>query len=405
MKKILFPLSCSLYFLLFSSQAIAQLKIDKENVKQYGFSQEKLIILDSVMRSYVDNKDFSAIQTAIVKNGKIIHFDNYGYSEISSKKPLGENDIFRIASMTKPIVSVALMMLYEEGKFKLDDPLYKFIPEFKNMTVKKGKKEKPIKNHIKVIDILRHSAGFGFKGPEGYRKSIGMNLEEFVKESIKTPLSYEPGTQWRYSYSTDICGYLVEVLSGLTLDKFLKKRIFDPLKMNDTFFELPKEKINRFTTLYNKEKNGELNVFDSPSESPFTDNVTLFSGAGGLLSTTSDYLIFCQMLLDGGVYNDMRLIKSSTLDLMLEDHADGLKYKGFVFGKKKGFGLGFEVVNKTDTKFGSKGTYGWGGMFGTYYRIDPVENMIFIYMTQSFETYKLKLADKFRDLVYDSILE
>ena len=307
--------------------------------------------------------------------------------------------------MTKPIVSVALMMLYEEGKFKLDDPLYKFIPEFKNMTVKKGKKEKPIKNHIKVIDILRHSAGFGFKGPEGYRKSIGMNLEEFVKESIKTPLSYEPGTQWRYSYSTDICGYLVEVLSGLTLDKFLKTRIFDPLKMNDTFFELPKEKINRFTTLYNKEKNGELNVFDSPSESPFTDNVTLFSGAGGLLSTTSDYLIFCQMLLDGGVYNDMRLIKSSTLDLMLEDHADGLKYKGFVFGKKKGFGLGFEVVNKTDTKFGSKGTYGWGGMFGTYYRIDPVENMIFIYMTQSFETYKLKLADKFRDLVYDAILE
>ena len=116
-----------------------------------------------------------------------------------------------------------------------------------------------------------------------------MNLEEFVKESIKTPLSYEPGTQWRYSYSTDICGYLVEVLSGLTLDKFLKTRIFDPLKMNDTFFELPKEKINRFTTLYNKEKNGELNVFDSPSESPFTDNVTLFSGAGGLLSTTSDF--------------------------------------------------------------------------------------------------------------------
>ena len=128
MKKILFPLSCSLYFLLFSFQAIAQLKIDKENVKQYGFSQEKLIILDSVMRSYVDNKDFSAIQTAIVKNGKIIHFDNYGYSEISSKKLLDENDIFRIASMTKPIVSVALMMLYEEGKFKLDDPLYKFIP-------------------------------------------------------------------------------------------------------------------------------------------------------------------------------------------------------------------------------------------------------------------------------------
>jgi CubicO group peptidase (beta-lactamase class C family) len=191
----------------------------------------------------------------------------------------------------------------------------------------------------------------------------------------------------------------------MTLDKYLKTKIFDPLNMSDTFFEVPQNKIDRFTTLYNQEKNGELNVFDNPIESPFANDVTLFSGAGGLLSTTNDYLVFCQMLLNGGIFNGQRIIQPSTLSLMLEDHAKGLKYKRLIFGKKKGFGLGFQVVNKSDTKFGSKGTYGWGGIFGTYFRIDPVENMIFIYMTQSFETYKLKLSDKFRGLVYDSILE
>ena len=393
-----------LLFSLFSFYVSAQLDFGKSDLESVGFSSTKLSVLDYIMHDYVDNNDFSAIQTAIVKNGKIIHYDSYGYSEIATKKNLREDDIFRIASMTKPIVSVALMKLYEEGHFKLNDPVYKFIPEFKNFTVKKRKKQKPIKNDIKIIDLLRHSAGFGFKGPDGYKKSIEMSLEQFVKESIKTPLLYEPGTQWRYSYSTDVCGYLVEVISGMSLDVYLKTQIFDPLKMKDTFFELPKEKMDRFTTLYNKNKKGSLNVYDSPSESPFTKNITLFSGAGGLLSTTYDYLIFCQMLLNGGTFNGERIIKASTINLMLEDHAEGLKYKKLLFGKKRGFGLGFDIVKQDNTKFGSKGTFGWGGMFGTYFRIDPVEDMIYIYMTQSFETYKLKLAAKFRELVYDSLL-
>ena len=394
-------ISLNIFFLLFVFNQYGQLDFYSGSYDKIGVSKQKLDVLDSVMHSYVDNKEFSAIQTAIVKNGQIIHYDSYGFSEIESKKELNENDIFRIASMTKPIVSVALMMLYEQGYFKLDDPLSKFIPEFKEL--KKGKKQKPVKNQIKVIDILRHSAGLGFKGPEGYKESMEMNLEQFVKESIKTPLLYEPGTQWRYSFSTDICGYLIEVISKMPLDVFLKKNIFDPLNMNDTFFEIPKNKIDRFTTLYMREKNGSLNIFDSPEKSPFAQKISLFSGSGGLLSTTHDYLIFCQMLLNGGAYNNKVLIKESTLELMLEDHSNGLKYKKLLFGKKRGFGLGFDVVKEDNTKFGSKGTYGWGGMFGTYFRIDPTEDMIFIYMTQSFETYKLKLSDKFRALVYDSL--
>ena len=401
---ILKPFNFLLFFLI-SFSIIGQEYLEKDSPESNGMSTEKLLLLSSVMHSYVDNKDISAIQAAIVKNGKIVHFDSYGYSDISEKDKLDENDIFRIASMTKPIVSLALMILYEEGKFKLDDPVYKYIPEFKNLMVKKRKKNKPLKNDVKIIDLLRHSAGFSFKGPEDYRKVINMTLEEYTQDAIKTPLVYEPGTQWRYSSSTDIVGYLVEVLSGLRLDRFLKARLFDPIGMEDTYFELPKFSNHRLTTLYVKENEGDLVSFDNKSNSPFTENVILFNGSGGLLSTTSDYLKFCQMLLNGGSFNNIKIINSETIELMKEDHSIGLKYKKLIFGKKKGFGLGFEVVKENDTKFGSKGTFGWGGMFGTYFRIDPVEKMIFIYMTQSFETYNLKLSDKFRSLVYESIIK
>ncbi|MDG1966877.1 MAG: serine hydrolase [Flavobacteriaceae bacterium] len=383
----------------------AQSDFEISSPESQGFSSERLMLLNQAMHSYVDDNELSAIQTAIVKNGKLIHFDSYGSSDISENVSLKEDDIFRIASMTKPIVSIGLMMLFEEGKFKLNDPVYKYIPEFKNLTVKKRKKIKPVKNHVKIIDLLRHSAGLNFKGPEDYRKVINMNLEEYTKESVKEPLKFEPGTTWWYSSSTDICGYLIEVLSGQKLDIYLKNRIFDPLKMDDTSFELPKNKIDRLTTLYMVGEKKELISFDNKSNSPFKDKVILLNGSGGLLSTTKDYLKFSVMLLNNGSIGEEQIIKKSTLDLMKQDHSLGLKYKKLVFGKKKGFGLGFEVVKEEDTKFGSKGTFGWGGMFGTYFRADPKQNMVYIYMTQSFETYRLKLADKFRAMVYESILE
>ena len=383
----------------------AQSDFEISSPESQGFSSEKLTLLNQAMHSYVDDNELSAIQTAIVKNGKLIHFDSYGSSDISENDPLEEDDIFRIASMTKPIVSIGLMMLYEEGKFNLNDPVYKYIPELKNLTIKKRKKVKPVKNHVKIIDLLRHSAGLNFKGPEDYRKVISMNLEEYTKESVKEPLRFEPGTTWWYSSSTDICGYLIEILSGQKLDVYLKDKIFDPLKMNDTSFELPKNKLDRLTTLYVVGEKKELVSFDNKSNSPFKNKVTLLNGSGGLLSTTKDYLKFSVMLLNNGSIGSEQILKKSTLDLMKQDHSLGLKYKKLVFGKKKGFGLGFEVVKEEDTKFGSKGTFGWGGMFGTYFRADPKQNMVYIYMTQSFETYRLKLADKFRAMVYESILE
>ena len=383
----------------------AQSSFEISSPEMQGVSSEKLELLNDTMHSFVDNNDISAIQTAILKNGKLIHYDSYGNSDISEKNTLKNDDIFRIASMTKPIVSVGLMMLHEEGKFELDDPVYKYIPEFKNLSVQKRKKIKPAKNHIKVIDLLRHSAGFNFKGPEDYRKTINLTLEEYTKEAAKNPLKFEPGTTWWYSYATDICGYLIEVLSGQKLDVFLKNRIFDPLEMNDTFFEIPKDKLDRLTTLYIVDKEKKLISFDDKSNTPFKDEVVLLNGSGGLLSTTDDYLKFASMLLNNGSFKNNQLISKETLDLMKVDHSLGLKYKKLAFGKKKGFGLGFEIVKEDDTKFGSKGTFGWGGMFGTYFRVDPKENMVIIYMTQSFETYKLKIADKFRSLIYDSIIQ
>ena len=273
--------------LLFASIFLnAQSNFEISSPESQGFSSEKLMLLNEVMHSFVDNNELSAIQTAIVKNGKLIHFDSYGSSDISENDTLESDDIFRIASMTKPIVSIGLMMLYEEGKFQLDDPVYKYIPEFKNLTVKKRKKTKPVKNHVKIIDLLRHSAGLNFKGPEDYRKVIDMNLEEYTKDAVKTPLRFEPGTTWWYSSSTDICGYLIEVLSGQKLDVYLKNKIFDPLKMDDTFFNLPKSKIDRLTTLYVIGENKELVSFDNKSNSPFKDKVILLNGSGGLLSTT-----------------------------------------------------------------------------------------------------------------------
>ena len=334
--------------LLFASIFLnAQSNFEISSPESQGFSSEKLMLLNEVMHSFVDNNELSAIQTAIVKNGKLIHFDSYGSSDISENDTLESDDIFRIASMTKPIVSIGLMMLFEEGKFQLDDPVYKYIPEFKNLTVKKRKKTKPVKNHVKIIDLLRHSAGLNFKGPEDYRKVIDMNLEEYTKDAVKTPLRFEPGTTWWYSSSTDICGYLIEVLSGQKLDVYLKNKIFDPLKMDDTFFNLPKSKIDRLTTLYVIGENKELVSFDNKSNSPFKDKVILLNGSGGLLSTTEDYLKFSVMLLNNGSSNGKQIIKKNTLDLMKEDHSLGLKYKKLVLVKRKVLAWALKLLKKT----------------------------------------------------------
>ena len=383
MKKILFPLSCSLYFLLFSFQATAQLKIDKENVKQYGFSQEKLIILDSVMRSYVDNKDFSAIQTAIVKNGKIIHFDNYGYSEISSKKPLDENDIFRIASMTKPIVSVAAMSLVEDGLLALEDPIEKYIPEFADLKVidRNSGETRPAQHSITVANLLTHQSGLiqAIFSPDSdlgqmYQRDFAdysnITARDLAGRIGKLPVYFEPGTAWHYGHSTDVLGAVVEVAAGKTLDVVLEERIFAPLGMDETTFYVPISKSNRIA---------------EPFHGVMADNTeqrAMLSGGGGLNSTTEDYVRFATMLLNSGEYNGARILEEKTLDLMREKRIGAdVSREFFFYGEAGDWGLGFHLQPTTDDPNGPH-NFGWRGIGGTIFIVDEENDLFMIYMEQ-----------------------
>jgi len=384
-----------------------------------GMSSERLERLNTQMHQFVNEGSLSAVQTAIFRKDKLVHFNSYGHQDVESQKPIGENSIWRIYSMTKPIVSVALMMLYEEGHFQLYDPLHKYIPEFKEVQVHvEGSTTKLIEQPIKIVDVLRHTSGFGYGwGPGNYvdslykavdRKSMKDNAA-FAKGLAKLPLYHSPGTGWRYGVSTDMCGYLVEVLSGQPLDQFLEERIFQPLKMNDTHFEVPDDKDNRFVTNYTT-REGKMVVIDHPSESNYTKEVTLFSGGGGLVSTTGDYLRFSRMLLNKGKLESVRLLSRKTIELMTVDHCKDIPYtQGPVVlpAKGTGFGLGFAVTNTlANTEMtGSEGAFGWGGAAGTYFRIDPKEELIYIMMIQLMPYNHLQAREKFQTMVYQAIID
>lgn len=401
-------------FVLISSISIAQNRITLHTPESVGVSSNKLKELNEKLHSFVDKKQLAGIQTAIIRKGKLVHFDTYGYSNIKNDKLLQENSLFRIFSMTKPITSIGLMMLFEEGKFKLEDPLYKYIPEFKNITIYNEKSGSKIaKKPIKIIDLLRHTSGISYGrtrsnhinnlyGNAGLRNS--KNLKELVRKLSKLPLSFEPGTNWEYGYSTDICGYLIEVLSGKPLDEYLRETILDPLKMKDTHFQIPKNKIDRFTAGYSFQ-NGKLVITENENNNRFVNDVTLFYGGGGLVSTTSDYLKFCQMLIDKGTTNSIRLLKSETIDLMTKDHlAEVRKFtpRLRLMPRETGFGLGFSIASKSDSK--ERGVYGWGGLSGTYFRIDPEKELIYVMMMQLFPYRQLGLRQKFQQLVNHTLL-
>ena len=385
-----------------------------------GLSSDRLEKLDQQMHAFVDQGNLAGIQTAIIRKGKLVHFDTYGHADLESNKSLEDRSIWRIYSMTKPIVSVGLMMLYEEGKFQLNDPLYKYIPQLEDLNVHTGgTNTMPAQNQIKVIDILRHTSGLGYGwGPNTLvdslyktidRRSLNNN-QEYVDRLSKLPLYYEPGTGWRYSVSTDVCGYLIEVLSGQSLDEFLTKRILIPLEMIDTHFEVPNDKDDRFISNYTTNKDGSLKVIDHSATSRFTNKVTLFSGGGGLVSTAHDYLQFCRMLINRGELNDVRILSPKTIELMTTNHTKGLSHAGgpiVLPGNGHGFGLGFSVVTDLaeSRSTGSKGTFGWGGAAGTYFRIDPKEELIYLMMIQLMPYNHLQAREKFQTMVYQAIVE
>jgi len=409
---IIFTLFCLVIFTTANAQQTS-LKLTRPGL--VAMSSDSLKRMNNHFHQLVDAKQVAGIQTAVMRNGKLIHFDSYGYANIDEKKSLDERSIFRIFSMTKPIVSVALMKLYEEGKFKLEDPIHKYLPEFKQMYVYTDSALTLAKKPIKVIDLLRHTSGFSYgrsRHPRLNRMYAEANLsaaktnKEYVQKLSKLPLQFEPNTDWQYGLSTNICGYLVEVLSGNSLDEYLKKHIFRPLGMKDTHFQLPKNKIKRFTVGYGWRAESGLWVVETQNDNKYVRNVTLFNGGGGLVSTTIDYLKFCQMILNKGIFNGKRVLNETTIDLMLRDHLQGARSaqeRLRLPSDEAGFGLGFVIKGANANQL--EKVYGWGGAVGTYFRIDTTNKLIYILMIQLSPYRQLGLQRLMQNYINAAIIE
>jgi CubicO group peptidase (beta-lactamase class C family) len=354
-----------------------------------GFSTEGLKTYQQTMRALVDDAKLAGVTTLVARHGKVVLFDAYGVQDLETKTPIAKDTIFRIASMTKPIVGVAMMMLWEQGKWSLDDPVAKHIPEFAGLKVATPNGEVPQTRPMTMRQLMSHSAGFDVSA--GYSKmnitDRSQPLQAMIDKLAKLPLPVQPGSDWRYGPSVDIQGYVVEKLSGQPLDDFLKTKIFDPLGMKDTGFWVEASKANRVTKTFTY--GDDKRIMTAPNQGDPTRKPVFLSGSGGLLSTTPDYLRFAQMVLNGGEANGKRFLKKSTVELMRTNVLEpGVKvdlYGPTYNTEGIGFGLDFAIIldpAKANTPEGKNSFY-WGGAFGTWFWIDPTNDLLVIGMIQN----------------------
>lgn len=393
--------------------------------EKVGFSTDRLGRIHPVMQAYVDQKKLPGVITLVSRRGKVVHFERFGLMDIESNKPMQADTIFRIYSMTKPITSVAMMMLYEEGRFQLDDPISKFIPAFADVKVfgktNDGKiKLSDLEREITIHDLMTHTSGLTYASLEAspvaamYQEAGLLNrertLQENIQELVKLPLVNQPGTVWRYSVSTDVLGHLVELIADMPFDAFLEQWIFAPLHMTDTGFYVPKEKIDRFAALYSPADNGRLELTDPPATGEYSKPPSLFSGGGGLVSTTTDYVQFAQMVLNGGELDGTRLLGRKTIEFMTTNHIPDqlmplqVAHDWVLHGY--GYGLGFGVImNVAQSQvLGSSNTYGWGGAASTHFWIDPKEELLGVIMTQFSPIYYYPIEQQFKVLTYQAMI-
>jgi len=381
---------------------------------------------------YIDAGRFPGTQLLVYRRGKIVHSTVQGFADVERQVPVKDDTIFRIYSMTKPITSVAFMMLFEEGRVALDEPVHKYIPEWKNLGVFQAGTwpaflTKPPSRPMLIVDLLRHTSGltYGFQQRSNvdaaYREQkIGEvvesgTLQSMIDDLAKIPLEFSPGEAWNYSVSTDVLGYLVEKISGKPFEQFLQERIFGPLGMSDTGFFVAPEKAHRFAACYAADGKGGMTLYDDPAVSGFLAPPSMISGGGGLCSTAADYLTFCRALLGGGELGGVRLLGPKTLALMTSNHLPGGRdlpdvsrslfseatYNGI------GFGLGFSVtMDPAKTLIpGSPGEYSWGGAATTSFWIDPAEELIAVFMTQVLPSSAYPLRRELRTMVYAAITD
>ena len=392
-----------------------------------GFSSQRLSRVNKMMQGYIDDGKLASGLTMLARRGETFHFEPYGVLDLESGAPVERDTLFRIYSMTKPITSAAVMMLYEEGHFSLDDPVGKFIPELASMKVYDGMGETGMrlvdqKQPISVRHLLTHTSGlsYGFHQDspvEGMYREADItdpdsSLQEMVEKLGRLPLVTQPGAKWRYSNATDVLGYLVEVVSGTPFDRYLQDNILDPLGMGDTSFYVAEENLDRLATVYGVGNGGIAPIRNSLVDRHARPH-TLFSGGGGLVSTGADYMRFCQMLLNGGVLGDARLLAPKTVEMMRSNHLND-DLKPFAVGQSNasdtkgcGFGLGFRVVMDIAQHgiIGSNGIYSWGGAASTVFWIDPAEELIAILLTQFMPSSYYPLRREFQVATYQAMVE
>jgi CubicO group peptidase (beta-lactamase class C family) len=394
-----------------------------------GLSSERLARVTAWARRWVDEAKLPGLITMVARHGKVVHFDVCGMADVKREVRLAPDTIFRFYSMTKPLTSTAIMMLYEEGRFQLDDPIARFLPCFKDMRVcvggMRGKLETvPAERDITFRDLLTHTSGLTYGFMEStpvdaqYRdrgvdfQTSDKTLGEVVELAADIPLIAQPGAEWNYSIATDVLGHLVAVISGQPFDEFLRERVTGPLGMVDTAFHVPPDKIARFAANYTSTADGRLMLIDDPQKSIFGSKRRICSGGGGLVSTAGDYMRFCQMMLNRGELGGVRLLGRKTVALMTSNHLRGdmaamgqprfseSSYAGI------GFGLGFSVtLDPAQAQIlGSAGEYAWGGAASTAFWIDPVEDMAVIMLTQLMPSSTYPIRRELRVLTYQAVV-
>ena len=396
--------------------------------ENFGVSSDRLGRIDRWARALVEDGKLAGLSTMVYRRGALLQFNTHGMADLARRRLMTEDTIFRIYSMTKPLTSVAIMMLYEEGHFLLDDPISRFLPCFRDMRVWSGgmrgnMETVPAHRDITFRDLLTHTSGLTYGWMENtpvdaaYRRrgvdfaAQGKTLAEVVETAASLPLIAQPGAEWNYSIATDVLGHLVAVISGMPFDQFLRERVTGPLGMEDTGFFVPDDKLHRFAANYTPGPGGALAVIDDPETSPFRDPNRMPGGGGGLVSTGGDYIRFCQMMLNGGALGQQRLLGRKTVELMSGNHLGGdLASMGQPrFGGSSysgiGFGLGFSVMLDPAKAqiLGSAGEYSWSGAAATYFWIDPKEELAVILLTQIMPASTYPLWRQLRVLAYQSL--
>jgi CubicO group peptidase (beta-lactamase class C family) len=393
----------------------------------HGFDASRLAAIDALLQSrYIESGKLPNAQLLIARDGEIVHFSNAGAAR-EGGKAVDEGSLFRIASMTKPITSVAFMMLVEQGLVAVDTPVHHVLPEFKDIGVYDGGGggvpfvTKPTTEPMRMVDLLRHTSGltYSFQNRSNvdaaYREGKiegwhGHDLDGFVGALAKIPLEFSPGSAWNYSVATDVLGAVVQRVSGLPLDQFFRTRIFAPLKMDDTFFQVPADKLDRLTDCYTLVAGKGRVMYDRGEESAWSRQPKLVSGGGGLVSTALDYHRFNTMLLNGGELDGTRILGRKTLDLMTQNHLPGKSdlaaMSKSLFSEASnagtGFGLGFAITDDVAQTMvpGSKGEFYWGGMFSTAFFVDPVERLSMVFMTQLSPSSFYPIRRELKTMIY-----